>query len=140
MSESMVHEAPDGARFRITLVQAVREQMLFKGATFTFQVAPAGGEPGSADEEGTSGDKGSGQERAPSDEGAFTVTVHYAPIFMNIASPADRLQTDTWAREMVVGLVNRGHRENARLMISSDGAIKLGGELLARLYPLTNTP
>ena len=59
---------------------------------------------------------------------------------MSIASPEERLQADTWAQEMVIGLVNRGHREDARLTISSDGAIKLGGELLARLYPLTNTP
>lgn len=117
MSGPSVHTCPDGSAFRVSVIQTVRDDPLFDGQRFTFRVEPAEGE---------------GTE-------AFTVTVIYAPIFVDMASPQERLQLDTWAEEMVQGLLDEGHGEAAEIRVTSDGAVKVDGVLSGRLHSLTES-
>ena len=38
MSEVVVHECPDGQRFRINKIQEIRERPLVKGVSYAFQI------------------------------------------------------------------------------------------------------
>ena len=40
MSEAVVHECPDGQRFRVNMIQEIREQPLVQGVRYAFQVDP----------------------------------------------------------------------------------------------------
>lgn len=117
MSGPRVHQCPDGSEFRISVIQTIRDDPLFDGERFTFRVEAAEGE---------------GTE-------AFTVTVSYAPIFVDMASPQERLELDTWAEEIVQGLLDQGRREAADVRVTSDGAVKVDGVVTGRLYPLTES-
>lgn len=117
MSAPQVHRCPDGSEFRTSVIQTIRDDPLFDGQRFTFRVEAAEGE---------------GTE-------AFTVTVSYSPIFVDMASPQERLELDSWAEEMVQGLLDRGQREAAEIRVTSDGAVKVDGVLSGRLYPLTES-
>lgn len=115
MSAPTTHTTPDGASFRISTIQAVREQSLFHGQKFTFQV-----------------------ENEASDAGAapFEVTVTISPIAIAIASPEDRLHTDDYAEELVKRTLDGGNRQNIVIHITSDGAVKVDGRLLDRVFRL----
>jgi len=117
MSGPQIHQCPDGSESGVSVIQTIRDDPLFDGQRFTFRVEPAEGE---------------GTE-------AFTVTVSYAPIFVNMASPQERLELDTWAQEMVGGLLDRGRREGADVRVTSDGAVKVDGVLSGRLYSLAES-
>jgi len=122
MSEVVVHECPDGQRFRINLIQEIREQPLVQGVSFAFQV-DLDAEEGSLAAE-------------PGDAGSFDVAVSFAPIFVGIATPKARRHLDARAAELVAQLLDHGHRQQAELQITSDGAAKLGGRVVGRLLRL----
>ena len=114
MSAPTTHTTPDGSSFRISKIQDVREQSLFRGQKFVFQ----------AEKE--------------SSEGAVTldVTVVFAPIAIAIASPEDRLKTDEYAEELVRRTLDGGNLQDVEINVTSDGAVKVGSELIDRLFPL----
>ena len=122
MSEAVVHECPDGQRFRVNMIQEVREQPLVQGVRFAFQVDPDQEEGAPAMDTGSTG--------------SFDVDVRFAPIFMSIATPQERQDVDRRAVELVALLLDRGHRQRAELQITSDGAAKLGDSVIGRLFPL----
>ena len=116
MSAPTEHTTPDGSTFRISMIQAVRDQSLFNGQTFTFQVDP---------------------EEAAESAAAFQVKVVYAPIALAIASPQDRLQSDNYAADLVETALDRGCRQDAVVHVTSDGAAKLGDEVIERLFAIS---
>ncbi len=115
MSAPTTHTTPDGSTFRISNIQAVREQSLFLGQKFTFQV-----ESDSA--EGTAT--------------AFEVKVTFSPIAIAIASPEDRLLTDAYAGTLVERTLDGGNLQDLEICVTSDGAVKIGDEVIDRIYPL----
>lgn len=115
MSAPTTHTTPDGSAFRISCIQAVREQSLFRGQRFTFQVEGESGEAGGI---------------------AFEVTVTFSPIAIAIASPEDRLRTDDYAETLVKRTLDTGNRADVTIHITSDGAVKLGDTVIDRVYPL----
>jgi hypothetical protein len=121
MSEAVVHECPDGQRFRINKIQEIREQPFVRGVRYAFQVDS---EVDEAAATATTGSEG------------FDVTVVFAPIFMTIVSPQDRQELDGRAVSLVAGLLDGGHRESAELRVTSDGAAKLGDNVIGRLFAL----
>ncbi len=115
MSAPTTHTTPDGSTFRISTIQAVREQSLFRGQKFTFQIEQENGE-------------GSG--------GAFEVRVVFSPIAIAIASPEDRLLTDKFALVLVKRNLDGGNRQDVEIRITSDGAVTIGDEVVDRIFPL----
>jgi len=115
MSAPTQHTTPDGSSFRISMIQAVREQSLFLGQKFTFQV-----EGDSADADGAS----------------FEIKVIFSPIAIAIASPEERLMTDEYAEALVKRRLDAGTRQGEEIHVTSDGAVKLGKETIDRVYPL----
>jgi hypothetical protein len=113
MSAPTTHTTPDGAAFRVSMIQAVREQSLFRGQRFTFQV-----------------------EDEAADGGSFEVVVTFAPIAIAIASPEDRLRTDDYAAELVKRILDGGSRQDLEIHVTSDGAVKVGDTLIDRVFPL----
>ena len=97
MTAPSTHTTPDGQTFRISLIQALREQSLFFGQQFTFFVE---------------GDAAPGETAA-----AFEVKVRYSPIAIAIASPEDRLRTDDYAKALVERLLDGGSRQDAEVKI-----------------------
>ncbi len=122
MSEVVVHECPDGQRFRINKIQEIRERPLVKGVSYAFQID-------SDVEEGAAAAEAGGA-------GSFDVAVSFAPIFVSIATPQARKDLDTQAVKLVAQLLDDGHRQQAELRITSDGAAKLGDSVIGRLYRL----
>jgi len=116
MTAPSTHTTPDGQTFRISLIQALREQSLFFGQQFTFFVE---------------GDAAPGETAA-----AFEVKVRYSPIAIAIASPEDRLRTDDYAKALVERLLDGGSRQDTEIKITSDGAVKLGDRVIDRLFPI----
>lgn len=115
MSAPTTHTTPDGSTFRISCIQAVREQSLFRGQKFVYQV------------EGESGDAGGI---------AFEVVVTFSAIAIAIASPEERLLTDDYAERLVKRTLDGGNRAGITVHVTSDGAVKVDGKLLERIYPL----
>ena len=122
MSEVVAHECPDGQRFRINMIQEIREQPLVKGVSYAFQVD-------SDVEEGAATVDAGGAA-------SFDVAVSFAPIFVSIATPQERRDLDQRAVELVAQLLDHGHHQQAELRITSDGAAKLGDSVIGRLFPL----
>lgn len=122
MSEVVVHECPDGQRFRINMIQEIREQPMVKGVSYAFQVD-------TDVEEGEAAAAAGGA-------GSFDVAVSFAPIFVSIATPQARQDLDTQAVRLVAQLLDLGHRQRAEVRITSDGAAKLGDSVIGRLYRL----
>ena len=118
MSAPTNHTTPDGSTFRISLIQAVRKQTLFLGQTYTFHV-----------------------EKDAEGEGdatlAFEVKVRYAPIALAIASPEDRLKADDYAEELVRHTLDAGTRDDASIEVTSDGAVKRGGDVVERVFAMS---
>ena len=110
MSIPTPHTTPDGSSFRISKIQDVRHQSLFHGQKFVFQ----------AEKESSEGSL------------CLDVTVTFSPIVIAIISPEDRLRTDDYAEE----LVDAGKRQDVEIQVTSDGAVKVGSELVDRLFPL----
>jgi hypothetical protein len=123
MSEAVVHECPDGQRFRINKIQEIRDQPFVHGVRYAFQV--------NAEVDDTA----PGAETKSTD--AFDVAVKFAPIFMTIATPQVRQNLDARAVQLVAGLLDGGHRQRAEVEVTSDGAAKLGKSVIGRLYPLS---
>lgn len=117
MSAPTTHTTPDGSTFRISTIQSVREQSLFQGQKFTFQVE---------------------QESGEAIPGAFEVEVTFAAIAIAIASPEDRLLTDDLARVLVKRTLDEGNRQDLAIKITSDGAVKIGDRVVERIYPLVS--
>jgi hypothetical protein len=115
MSAPTTHTTPDGSTFRISCIQAVREQSLFRGQKFVFQVEGETGEAGGI---------------------AFEVVVTFSAIAIAIASPEDRLRTDDYAEQLVERTLDGGNRTGIHVQVTSDGAVKIDGKLFERLYPL----
>ena len=122
MSEVVAHECPDGQRFRINRIQEIREQPLVNGVSFAFQVD-------SDVEEGAPAVEAGGAA-------SFDVAVTFAPIFVSISTPGARRDLDQTSVELVAHLLDHGHRQQAELRITSDGAAKLGDSVIGRLFPL----
>ena len=116
MSAPSTHTTPDGSSFRISKVQDMREQSLFLGQKFTFQVEKEAAE-------------GAGAV-------AFEVTVSYAPIAIAIASPEDRVRTGDHAKLLVERTLDSGNLQDVAIAITSDGAVKIGDQIIDRIYPL----
>jgi hypothetical protein len=114
MSAPTTHSTPDGSTFRISCIQAVRDQSLFLGQKFTFLV------------------------ESESDAGtvSFEVRVNFAPIAIAIASPEDRLRTDDYAEELVKRTLDGGNRQDLDIRVTSDGAVKVGDRIFDRVFPL----
>jgi hypothetical protein len=115
MSAPTTHTTPDGSTFRVSNIQAVRDQSLFRGQKFTFQV----------------------ESEAVDGGASFEVVVTFAPIFIAIASPEDRLRTDDYAEDLVKRTLDGGNCQDLRIHVTSDGAVMVGDKLLERLYPIT---
>jgi len=115
MSAPTTHTTPEGSTFRISNIQAVREQSLFLGQKFTFQVESETGEGTAA---------------------SFEVRITFSPIAIAIASPEERLLTDDYAEVLVKRTLDRGNLQDLDIHITSDGAVKIGDEIIDRLYPL----
>ena len=115
MTAPTTHTTPDGSAFRISKIQDVREQSLFLGQRFVFQ----------AEKETV--------------EGGVTldVTVVFSPIAIAIASPEDRLSTDQYAETLVKRTLDAGNLQDVEIQVTSDGAVKVGDELIDRVFPLT---
>jgi hypothetical protein len=122
MSEAIVHECPDGRRFRINKIQEIRDQPFVQGVRYAFQV-------NSEVEDSASSAETAGAE-------AFDVAVSFAPIYMSIASPQARQDLDARAVQLVADLLDGGHRQQAEVEVTSDGAAKLGDSVIGRLYAL----
>ena len=118
MSAPSSHTTPGGATVRISLIQAVREQTLFLGQSYTFHV-----------------------EKESSGEGegavAFEVKVHYAPIALAMASPEERLRADDYAENLVRRILDSGTLQDTQIDVTSDGAVKLGGEVIDRVFAIS---
>ena len=116
MSAPTTHTTPGGSSFRISKIQDDREQSLFRGQKFVFQ----------AEKE--------------SAEGVVTVdvTVTISPIAIAIASPEERLKIDDYAEELVKRMLDDGNLQDVELRVTSDGAVKVGDELIDRLFPLVS--
>ena len=121
MSEVVAHECPDGRKFRINMIQEIREQPLVKGVSYAFQVDSDEGEGAPAVDGGGAG--------------SFDVAVSFAPIFVSISTPQGRRDLYRRAVELVAQLRDRGHHQQAELRITSDGAAKLGDNVIGRLFP-----
>ncbi len=115
MSAPTTHTTPDGSTFRISNIQALREQSLFLGQKFTFQVESDSGE-GSAT--------------------SFEVKVTFSPIAIAIASPDERLLTIDYAETLVGRTLDDGNLQDVEINVTSDGAVKIGDQVIDRLYPL----
>ena len=114
MSIPTPHTTPDGSSFRISKLQDVRHQSLFHGQKFVFQ----------AEKESSEGSL------------CLDVTVTFSPIVIAIISPEDRLRTDDYAEELVRRMLDAGKRQDVEIQVTSDGAVKVGSELVDRLFPL----
>ena len=117
MSIPTPHTTPDGSSFRISKIQDVRHQSLFQGQKFVFQ----------AEKESSEGSL------------CLDVTVTFSPIVIAIISPEDRLRTDDYAEELVRRMLDAGKRQDVEIQVTSDGAVKVGSELVDRLFPLVPT-
>jgi len=115
MSAPTTHTTPSGSSFRISNIQAVRDQSLFKGQKFTFQVENEAADAGSS---------------------SFEVTVAISPIAYAIASPEDRMKTDHYAESLVKRTLDNGNLQDLDIEITSDGAVMVGEDLIDRVYPL----
>ena len=115
MSAPTTHTTPDGSTFRISTIQALRQQSLFLGQKFIFQVEQESGEGSPA---------------------TFEVGVAFSPIAIAIASPEDRLLTDDLAAVMVKRVINEGNRQDLQIDVTSDGAVKIGDRVIDRIFPL----
>lgn len=115
MSAPTQHTTPDGSSFRISMIQAVREQSLFLGQKFTFQA----------------------ESESPDNDGAsFEIKVVFSPIAIAIASPEERLATDEYAELLVKRRLDAGTRQDEQIRVTSDGAVKLGNATIDRVFPL----
>ena len=76
------------------------------------------------------------QESGEGSPNAFEVKVTFAPIAIAIASPQDRLLTDDLAAGLVKRTLDEGNRQELAIQVTSDGAVKAGGVLIDRVYPL----
>jgi len=108
MSAPTTHTTPDESTFRISTIQAVRDQSLFRGQEFTFQVE---------------------QESGDGTVAAFEVKVTFSPIAIAIASPEDRVLTDDLAGVLVKRTLDEGNRQDLDIRITSDGAVKVGDKV-----------
>ncbi len=115
MSAPTTHTTPDESTFRISTIQAVRDQSLFRGQEFTFQVE---------------------QESGDGTVAAFEVKVTFSPIAIAIASPEDRVLTDDLAGVLVKRTLDEGNRQDLDIRITSDGAVKVGDKVVDRIFPL----
>lgn len=122
MSEVVAHECPDGQRFRINMIQEIRDQPMVNGVSYAFQVD-------SDVEEGASAPEGGSAE-------SFDVAVSFAPIFVSISTPQARRDLGQRAVELVSELLDQGYHQQVELRITSDGAAKLGDSVVGRLFPL----
>ena len=114
MSAPTTHTTPDGTAFRISNIQAVREQSLFLGQKFTFQVENDSAEGGAS----------------------FNVSVIFSPIAIAIASPEERLLTNEYAGTLVQRVLDTGNLQDVEIQVTSDGAVKIGEDVIDRIYPL----
>lgn len=114
MSVPTPHTTPDGSSFRISKIQDVRRQSLFHGQKFVFQ----------AEKESREGSL------------SLDVTVTFSPIAIAIISPEDRLRTGDYAEEFVKRMLDTGNLQDVEIHVTSDGAVKVGGDLIDRLLPL----
>ena len=117
MTAPTIHTTLDGASFRISNIQSIREQTLFAGQSYMFEV-----EAESGDGEGA----------------AFEVTVRYAPMALAILSPAQRMATSGCAEALVKRVLDNGCRRDASIRVTSDGAVKIGDEVIDRVFPLVS--
>ena len=117
MSAPTSHTTPGGSTFRISLIQAIREQTLFLGQSYTFHVE---------------------KESSGEGEGAvvFEVKVHYAPIVLAIASPEARLRADDYAESLVKRILDAGTLQDMQIEVTSDGAVKLGDAVIDRVFAI----
>ncbi len=117
MSAPTSHTTPGGSTFRISLIQAIREQTLFLGQSYTFHVE---------------------KESSGEGEGAvvFEVKVHYAPIALAIASPEARLRADDYAENLVKRILDAGTLQDMQIEVTSDGAVKLGDDVIDRVFAI----
>ena len=118
MSAPTSHTTPAGSIFRISLIQAIREQTLFLGQNYTFHV-----------EKESSGEV----------EGAvaFEVKVRYAPIALAMVSPEDRLRTEDYAENLVKRTLDAGTLQDTQIEVTSDGAVKLGDDVIDRVFAIS---
>lgn len=140
MNAPLIHECPDGSRFSVSLIQVIRDDPYFRGSTYTFHVDPAG--PESVEAAGQDASAGEPGQEVPVEEPAaegFRVSVHLAPIFLQIATPQQRLHMKELTRKLVTDLLDRGHRGDAELRVSSDGAVRHEDRVVDRLFPLGRT-
>ena len=115
MSAPTTHPTPDGSSFRISNIQAVREQSLFQGQKFTFQVE---------------------SDPAEGSATSFEVKVTFSPIAIAIASPEERLLTGDYAETLVQRTLDGGNLQDLEIHVTSDGAVKVGDQVIDRMYPL----
>lgn len=137
MREPLSHSCPDGSAYRVSLIQSLQQDPTFDGATFTFHV-----EREATDEEEAGDAAGTGTTASAPPEGSdvpeyFQVRVRMAPIFVSLLDLGDRRTLADRATRLVVEYLDRDHREDAVLKVSSDGAVRLDGELFARQLPVT---
>ena len=118
MSAPTSHTTPGGSTFRISLIQAIREQTLFLGQNYTFHV-----------------------EKESSGEGegavAFEVKVRYAPIALAMASPEERRGTGHCAENLVKRALDAGTLQDTQIEVTSDGAVKLGDDVIDRAFAIS---
>ncbi len=114
MSAPTTHTTPDGSSFRISKIQDDREQSLFRGQTFVFQA----------------------EKESPEGVVTLDVTVTFSPIAIAIAAPEDRLNNDGYAEELVKRMLDAGTLQDVEIHVTSDGAVKVGDELIDRLFPM----
>lgn len=149
MIEPVVHECPGGSRFRISRIQALRGDPCFEGVVMTYLVEPEATSTASDDEAVPEGsgdvaeavDAGSGATMSgaasPPPLPGFRVVVRFAPIFMSILSPDDRRRLEARATALIEGLLDRGVRDDATVDVTSDGAVRLDGAVVARQLSLS---
>lgn len=129
MDEPVIHSCPDGTIWRISLIQSLRHDPTFDGNTYTFHVEhEPEGEIGEAD-------KGEAGAEAPAAEVVgppqyFQVRVHVSPLYFGILALEARRRLDEWVTRVVRRYLDRGHRDDALLKVSSNGAVRYGDEVL----------
>lgn len=125
MEEPVIHSCPDGTTWRISLIQSLRHDPTFEGNTYTFHVEREP-EAGDGSEAGGAGG-GVGDEGPPQ---YFQVRVHVSPLYFGILALEARRRLDEWVTSVVRRYLDRGHRDDALLEVTSNGAVRHGDEVL----------
>ncbi len=104
-----------GEVFQIRIIQALDSDPLVGGAIYTLSV----------------------DAREPAEDAVlrgFEVTVRFAPIFFALCDQQSRSSLQDTAARLVRGLLDRGRRSAAVVLVSSNGTAICDGQRIARLF------